>query len=450
VSAPTDLPRSPSPGFGPPAAHPVRETDALGDRVRRRTMWHIVPYLLLLYFVAYLDRVNIGYAALAMRHDLALGPDQYAFGAGIFFVGYFLFEIPGSILVETWSARGWLARILITWGLIASAMALMRTPTHFYWLRFLLGAAEAGFFPGVVVYLSHWFRVEDRSRAFAMFMFAVPVSNIVGAPLSGLLLGVDWGGVAGWRWLFLLEGLPAVVLGVVTLYVLTDRPRDARWLRDDERAWLLDALARESARTTAAPGWRAGARALARPQIVLLVLAYFGIVTTSYGFSLWMPTIVKGLTGLSNMTVTLIATIPYVSGGLVTLVVGWSSDRTGERRWHTMTPMLMAAAGLALAILLPGTASSYWGIVSLALVGGGIYGFMPSFWALPRWFTSGATGAAAIGLINSTGCLGGFVGPFLIGQSQTRFGDYSHGLGALALTAGFAAAMIFLVRRPRD
>jgi ACS family tartrate transporter-like MFS transporter len=439
VSAPT--------GFLP-ATKAASGDEALAARVRRRTMLRIVPYLLLLYFVAYLDRVNIGYAALAMRHDLALGPDQYAFGAGIFFLGYFLFEIPGSVLVETWSARGWIARILITWGLFACAMALIRTPTHFYWLRFLLGAAEAGFFPGVVVYLSHWFRVEDRSRAFALFMFAVPVSNIIGAPVSGLLLGAHWGGIAGWRWMFLLEGLPAVVLGVVTLFVLADRPRDARWLRNDERAWLLDALTREAAQTTATPGWRASARALARPQILFLVLAYFGIVTTSYGFSLWMPTIVKGLTGFSNMTVTLIATIPYLSGGLVTLAVGWSSDRTGERRWHTMTPMLMAAGGLALALVVPGSSSSYWGIVSLALVGGGIYGFMPAFWALPRWFVSGATGAAAIGLINSTGCLGGFVGPFLIGRSQTRFGDYNHGLAALALTATFAAFMIFLVRRP--
>jgi ACS family tartrate transporter-like MFS transporter len=417
--------------------------ETLGDRVRRRTMWRIVPYLLLLYFIAYLDRVNISYAALTMRHDLALAPKQYSFGAGIFFLGYFLFEIPGSLLVETWSARGWFARILITWGLIACAMSLIQTPRQFYWLRFLLGAAEAGFFPGIIVYLSHWFRVEDRSRAFALFMFAVPVSNIIGAPISGLLLDVHWAGIAGWRWLFLLEGLPAVLLGVITLFVLADRPRDARWLRDDERAWLLAELTREAAMTAAAPGWRAGARALARPQILLLVLAYFGIVTTSYGFSFWMPSIVKGLTSLSNLKVTLIAIIPYAAGGLLTLTAGWSSDRTGERRWHTITPMLMAAGGLALALLLPG--ASAWGVVSLALVGGGIYGFMPAFWAMPRWFVSGATGAAAIGLINSTGCLGGFVGPDLM----TRFGGYSQGLTALAITATFAATMVFLVRRPR-
>ncbi len=322
-------------------------------------------------------------------------------------------------------------------------MSLIQTPRQFYWMRFLLGVAEAGFFPGIIVYLSHWFRVEDRSRAFALFMFAVPVSNIIGAPISGLLLDVHWGGIAGWRWLFLLEGLPAVVLGGVTLFVLADRPRDARWLRDDERAWLLGELTREAAMTATAPGWRAGVRALSRPQILLLVLAYFGIVTTSYGFSFWMPSIVKGVTNFSNLKVTLIAVIPYAAGGLFTLAAGWSSDRTGERRWHTIAPMLMAAGGLALALLLPG--ASAWGVVSLAMVGGGIYGFMPAFWAMPRWFVSGATGAAAIGLINSTGCLGGLVGPNLM----TRLGGFSQGLTALAMTAAFAAVMIFLVRRPR-
>ena len=264
-----------------------------------------------------------------------------------------MFEIPGTLLVETWSARRLLARILIGWGVVACAMALIQTPRQFYALRFLLGAAEAGFFPGVVVYLSHWFRVEDRSRAFALFMVGVPVSNILGAPLSGLLLGAHWRGVPGWRWMFLVEGLPAVVLGFVTLFVLTDCPRDARWMRDDEKSWLQGEPRAKAALTTAAPGWRAGARALARPQLVLLVLAYFGIVTTSYGFSLWMPTVVKGLTGLSNLTVTLIAMIPYAAGAVLTITAGWSSDRTGERRWHTITPILMASGGLALALVLP-------------------------------------------------------------------------------------------------
>ncbi len=425
---------------------PAVNAPDVNDRIRRRALVRIVPYLLVLYFVAYLDRVNISYAALEMRHALGLTDRQYGFGAGIFFVGYFLFEIPGTLLVETWSARGWIARILIGWGLVACAMAFIKTPRQFYWLRFLLGAAEAGFFPGVLVYLSHWFRAEDRARAFALFMLAVPISNVIGAPVSGLLLGAHWGGLAGWRWLFLLEGLPAVLLGVATIFVLTDRPAQARWLSADERAHLEAELAREAAATPTAPGWRALVSAVARREILLLVLAYFGIVTTSYGFSLWMPTVVKGLTGLSNFQVSVVAMLPYVAGGIWTATSGWSSDRSGERRFHTMAPMLAAAAGLVLGLVAHAPAA---GLVALMLVGGGIYGFMPSFWAMPRWFTSGAAGAAAIGLINSTGCLGGFVGPYLVGRLKTGAGDFGGGLEALAATATFAALMVFLVRAPR-
>jgi ACS family tartrate transporter-like MFS transporter len=425
----------------------VSDDDELGRRVRARVLVRTVPYLLLLYFVAYLDRVNISYAALEMRHALPLSDSQYGFGAGIFFFGYFLFEIPGTLLVETWSARKLIARILVGWGLVACAMAFIHTPRQFYWLRFLLGAAEAGFFPGVVVYLSHWFRVEDRARAFAFFMLAVPVSNIVGAPVSGLLLGVHWGGMAGWRWLFLLEGLPAIVLGVVTIFYLTDRPRDARWLDAGEKEYLLAALARESVASPPAGGngWSL-AREVARRDILLLVLAYFGIVTTSYGFSLWMPTVVKSLTGLSNLTVSLVATLPYVAGGICTAVIGLSSDRTGERRVHTMVPMLMAALGMTIGVT---SRAPALGLLALALVGAGIYGFMPAFWPMPRWFLSGAAGAAAVGLINSVGCLGGFFGPFLVGKLKSPAAGYGPGLAALGATATFAAVMVFLVRRPR-
>jgi ACS family tartrate transporter-like MFS transporter len=418
--------------------------------VRARVLLRTVPYLLLLYFVAYLDRVNISYAALEMRRALPLSDSQYGFGAGIFFFGYFLFEIPGTLLVETWSARKLLARILVGWGLVACAMAFIRTPRQFYWLRFALGAAEAGFFPGVVVYLSHWFRVEDRGRAFALFMLAVPISNTVGAPVSGILLGVHWAGMAGWRWLFLLEGLPAIVLGVVTVFYLTDRPQEARWLDAAEKEHLRAALARETAQaSSSSPGtpapW-AVAGAVAQRDILLLVLAYFGIVTTSYGFSLWMPTVVKSLTGLSNLTVSLVAAVPYVAGGICQTVVGLSSDRTGERRLHTMVPMLMAALGMTIGVA---SRAPLLGLVALALVGAGIYGFMPSFWPMPRWFLTGAAGAAAVALINSVGCLGGFLGPFLVGKLKSPTAGYAPGLAALGATATFAAVMVFLVRRPR-
>jgi ACS family tartrate transporter-like MFS transporter len=419
----------------------------VGERARRRTMVRLVPFLLLLYLVAFLDRVNVGYAALDMTHDLGFSSEVYGFGAGIFFVGYFLLEVPGTLLVERWSARRWIARIMIGWGLTASAMGLVRTEIQFYGLRFLLGAAEAGFFPGVIVYLSHWFRRADRARALALFSAGIPLSSIVGAPLSGLLLGVRWGGVAGWRWLFVIEGIPSVALGIATLFYLTDRPEHARWLPDEERRFLVAALARERAEIAEPLGARGIARALFRREVVLLVLAYFCIVSVSYGFSFWMPTVVKSLSGLPNLLVTVVAVLPYVSGLACLLVVGWSSDRSGERRWHTMVPMLMAGAGMLIAV--PITGASAWGLLSLALVGAGIYGFMPSFWSLPPWFLSGAAAAAAVGIINSVGCLGGFAGPYLVGKLKMGRDTFAPGLLCLSGLGALSAVLVFLVRPPR-
>src|SRR5437868_6818087 len=303
---------------------------ALAERARRRVTARIMPYMFLLFIIAFLDRVNVNFAALAMKDDLGFADDVIGFGAGIFFIGYFLLEIPGSILVEKWSARGWIARIMISWGIVAILMGFIQTKTQFYSARFLLGAAEAGFFPGIIVYFSHWFRYEDRAKAVALFMAAIPVANIIGSPVSGLLLGVNWLGLNGWRWLFIIEGAPAIVFGFVTIFYLTDRPHQARWLPDDEREWLTSELEREKQAKQARHAYSI-LQAFRHREVILLTLAYFFMVTAVYGFNFWLPTIIKKLSGASNLVVTLISALPYCVALFTILFVGWSSDRTRER-----------------------------------------------------------------------------------------------------------------------
>jgi ACS family tartrate transporter-like MFS transporter len=276
---------------------------AVARRARRRITRRLMPYLLLLFVIAYLDRVNVGFAALQMKGDLNFKDDVIGLGAGIFFIGYFLLEIPGTILVEKWSARGWIGRIMITWGVVAILMGFMHTRNQFYLLRFLLGAAEAGFFPGIIVYFSHWFRYEDRAKAVGMFMTAIPIANIIGSPLSGVLLRVNWLGLAGWRWLFIIEGVPAIVLGFVTFFYLTDRPKDARWLPDDERDWITAELEKEARIKQARHSYRI-LQALRHREVILLTVTYFLIVTAVYGFNFWLPSIIKKLSGASTLNVT--------------------------------------------------------------------------------------------------------------------------------------------------
>src|SRR5688572_22788868 len=317
------------------------------NRIRAKITRRLMPFLIYLFIVAFIDRINVGYAALEMTKELNFSPEILGFGAGIFFFGYFLFEIPGTLLVETWSARRWLARIIISWGIIATLMGFIQDSTQFYIARFLLGAAEAGFFPGVIVYLSHWFRYRDRAKAVAMFMAAIPVSNIFGAPLSGLILGIDWLGLAGWRWVFILEGFPAVILGVVTLFYLTDRPQDAKWLAEDERTWITAELEREKELKKARRSFSVW-QAFRHRNVLILAIGYFCAVTSAYGFNFWLPTIVKSLSGYTNLQVSAIAALPYCAGLAAMLVVGWSSDRTGERRWHTAFSLLAVSTGLFL------------------------------------------------------------------------------------------------------
>jgi D-galactonate transporter len=421
-------------------------TPPVADRTRRRVMRRLLPYLFFIYIIAYLDRVNVSYAALEMTNALGFTPEVYGFGAGIFFIGYFLLEIPGSIMVERWSARRWIARIMISWGVIASLTGFINTATQFYWVRFLLGVAEAGFFPGIIVYLSHWFRYEDRAKALAFFVAAQPISNVIGAPISGLMLGANWFGMAGWRWLFILEGIPAIIFGFVTLFYLTDRPHQAKWLPDDERQWLTSELEKEKEAKQATHSihiWQA----FRHRDVLTLTLAYFFIVTSVYGLIFWLPTIVKKLSGSSNLIVSLLSALPYCVGLIAGFLVGWSSDRKKERRWHTALPMTAACLGLLLSV-----AVNDYPALALAMfcvAGAGMFSYSPGFWSLPTSFLTGTAAAASIGLINSTGNLGGFAGPYIVGYLNKVTGSFFAGMLYLSLSALVAAALILSLRVTR-
>jgi MFS transporter, ACS family, tartrate transporter len=414
----------------------------IASKTVRRIGVRLLPFLFLLYIIAFLDRVNVSFAGLEMTRDLSFGDRVFGLGAGIFFVGYVVFEIPGALLVERWSARQVIARILVTWGIVTVLVALVRTPSQFYAARFLLGAAEAGFFPGVVVYLTHWFRYEDRAKAAALFMAAIPVANVIGSPLAGAILGVHWLGWPGWRWLFVLEGIPAVVFGVATPFYLPDWPKDARWLAPEEREWISGELAQERAAKSQAAGVSI-AQALRRPQVILLTVIYFLAVTGIYGFVVWFPTILKRATGFSNLTVTWLAALPYLAGVVAMLFNGWHSDRTRERRWHTAIPLFLAAASLFAAFF----AGDHL-LVAFALmliVGACTTAFLPSFWPLPTQFLSTSAAAASIGLINALGNLGGFLGPYAMGFLRSLTGSFTAGLTVLLTCMAAGGVLVLLL-----
>jgi ACS family tartrate transporter-like MFS transporter len=415
----------------------------VGERARRRIAWRLLPFLFILYFIAYLDRVNVGFAGLEMSHNLGFTDRVFGLGAGIFFAGYFLFEIPGALLVERRSARLWIARILITWGLVTILVSLIHTRTQFYGARFLLGLAEAGFFPGIVVYLTHWFRQADRARAGALFMAAIPVANVLGSPLAGWLLGVHWFGITGWRWLFIVEGIPAVLLGALTLVYMTDWPHQARWLPADEREWIIGELQREKQAKAAARAWTV-TQALGNSKVILLASVYFFALIGLYGFNFWFPTILKRATGLPNLTVTLIAALPYLLGIAAMLWNGWHSDRTGERRWHTSLILFFCGAFMAFAV---GFQANLWlGLGLLILSGACTTAFMPSFWQLPTAMLSDSAAAASIGLINSVGGLGGFVGPYFVGYLRSLTGSFNASLIFLIAALFLSAALVLALR----
>jgi ACS family tartrate transporter-like MFS transporter len=398
-------------------------TKEIGLAARRRIARRLLPFLFVLFVIAFLDRVNVSYAALEMTHDLSFSNRVFGFGSGIFFVGYLLFEIPGCLIVERWSARKWFARIMVTWGLITVLMAFIRTPTHFYLVRILLGAAEAGFFPGVLVYLTHWFRSEDRAKAGAMFMIAIPVANIVGSPLGGWLLGVHWFGLGGWRWLFIVEGIPAIVFGVITVFYLTDLPREARWLTPQEREWITAELEREGLEKRAARSYGVW-EALRQPTVIQLTVIYFFAVSSIYSLTIWLPTFLKRASGMSDFAVTMLSIVPYVAVLFAMLFNGWHSDRTNERRWHTAIPLMLGAVAFSLTIV---SGSHFWFAFACLTVASTANAFLPSFWPVPSAFLGESAAAASIGLINSIGNLGSFVTPSVIGYFLDRTHSFAPG-----------------------
>lgn len=425
--------------------------ELIGVRTRRRVTRRLLPFLVLAYLLAFIDRANLSVAKLAMQGDLHFTDQIIGFGAGIFFAGYFLLEIPGSLIVERASARRWFARIMITWGIVAALTGLIglaplggiSTRHQFYLARFLLGAAEAGFFPGVIVYISHWFRYEDRTRAKAWFMVTQPLAIVVGTPTSRWILeNIHWAGLSGWRWVFLLEGVPSIVFGLIALCYLTDRVPQAHWLRDDEKEWLASELAREASEKTAAGRVRIR-DAFREPQMLLLVAVFFLIVTSNQAILFFLPSITEHFKRLSITWRTGAATLPYVFSMAGILLNGFWSNRTGERRWHTAGPILITSAALASAILSGDRVAL--AIASLCLLGLTFQAYLPPFWTLPTAFLGKSAAAVAIGTINSIGNLGGFVGPFVFGSLRTWTGSYEAGLWFLTgcmLASGVLATQI--------
>lgn len=393
-------------------------------RTLRRITWRIVPFIMLLYLIAYIDRVNIGFAALTMKEDLGFTASILGFGAGIFFLGYFLFEVPSNVILHKVGARIWIARVMVTWGLIAGGMAFIESSTSFYVMRFLLGVAEAGFFPGIILYLTYWFPTRHRAGVIAMFMAAAPIAVAIGSPISAALLEMDGiMGLAGWQWMFIIEAIPAVILGVVVFFYMTDRPEKATWLKEDERNWLIKTM-REEDVGKGNGEHHSILRGLINPRVLALALVYFGTSAGLYTLSIWAPQIIKEL-GVTSMTVGFVNAIPPIIS--VVAMVLWSrhSDRTGERTWHVAIACMTAAIGLVIA------ASTYnliGLIAALTIVNVGISCSKPPLWSMPTLFLSGTAAATGIATINSIGNLGGFAGPVMIGWVKDQTGSYAGGL----------------------
>jgi MFS transporter, ACS family, tartrate transporter len=408
-----------------------------------RLMWRLMPFLFLLYVVAYIDRINVSFAVLQMREQLGLSERAIGRAGGMFFIGYFFFQLPSNLVLERFGVRRWISALMVMWGVISCLMIFIRGPVSFYVMRFLLGAAEAGFFPGMILYMKRWFPSAARARAVAWFMTANPLAGVIGSPISGALLGLRGAGLAGWQWMFVMEGLPAILLGAVVFWTLADTPEEATWLSAADKAWLMRELAgeKESDRLGTQNFWKAAVS----PKIWLLSIVYFGVPTTMYGVTLWLPSVIRTLSTLNYFWTGVVAVIPFLVTTVMMVLVGMGSDRTGERRWHTALSAFSAAVGLVLAAY---TKSPVLAIAGLGIGMAGAESMVGPFWALATSMMGGLSAAAAIAVINSLGNLGGYFGPDIIGLFRAANGGFSGGLLTIAATVALSGVFALIVGRP--
>jgi ACS family tartrate transporter-like MFS transporter len=412
---------------------------AMESSVISKITWRIVPLLFVLYLVAYLDRINVAFGALQMQRELHFSDSVYGLGAGIFFIGYLLFQVPSNLMLQRVGARRWICVLMIVWGCISVSTAFITSIKSFYLIRFLLGSAEAGFFPGIIFYIRGWFPTAVRARTVALFMTAGPLSAVVGGPVSGVLLGLHGAArLAGWQWLFLLEGLPAVFLGVVVFFYLSDAPGEAQWLSSSERVWLAETLGREprALKGSSLAAFRSGA-------VWLLALVLFGVTTCTSGLSLWLPTLIHSLSTSSNLTIGILYALPYVAAALAEFLVGLHSDRTGERRWHVGVPALTGAIAIVGVAYLTSLAAV---LVAVTIAILSSYATFGPFWAMVASLLEGRTAAAGIALINSVGNLGGFWGPYVIGFVRNVTGTFRGGLLVAAATLALCGVIVLTLR----
>ncbi len=406
-----------------------------------KVTWRLIPLLLLCYIVAYLDRVNVGFAKLQMAGELGFSDAVYGLGAGMFFIGYFFFEVPSNIILHRVGARVWIARIMVTWGIVSGGMMFIQTETQFYVMRFLLGLAEAGFFPGIILYLTYWYPSHRRARIVSMFMTGIPLAGVIGGPLSGWIMK-SWdqvNGLHGWQWMFLLEAIPSVLIGVVVYFYLDDRITSAKWLKDEERDLLQKRIEEEESDKEHVPMmqvFRSG-------RMWTMSAIYFTMAMSLYGVSFWLPTIIKGMGVTDNLEIGLLSSLPWIAAVFSMLLFARSADKMRERRWHVVIPMLMGSTGLILSVLLSG--NHYLSFAALILACMGIVSAIPLFWSLPTAFLVGAGAAAGIAAINSIANLAGFLAPYLVGWLKQLTSSTDSGMYMLAAALVIGAAITLMV-----